>query len=152
MNFGPHPQNKILVPFRGVFKFSDYVTRHFPGRGWGKRGGSILVFIMAGCNRSPEFQNCLVAKETILSRYVRQVWKLSCVVVVVVIVAGYFLHLGMLNQLLTLSHQLNSDAFNLTNHKYMAHQTALLYVRYSPLFSTSLLYFLAVFIKGAMSC
>ncbi|KAJ7378182.1 hypothetical protein OS493_024129 [Desmophyllum pertusum] len=40
---------------------------------------------------------------------------------------GYFLHLGMLNQLLTLSHQLNSDAFNLTNHKYMAHQTALLY-------------------------
>lgn len=40
---------------------------------------------------------------------------------------GYFQHLGMLNQLITLSHQLNSDAFNLTNHKYMAHQTALLY-------------------------
>lgn len=40
---------------------------------------------------------------------------------------GYFPHLGMLNQLITLSHQLNSDAFNLTNHKYMAHQTALLY-------------------------
>jgi len=40
---------------------------------------------------------------------------------------GYFQHLGMLNQLLTLSHQLNSDAFNLTNHKYLAHQTALLY-------------------------
>ena len=47
-----------------------------------------------------------------------------------VIVSGYFPHLGMLNQLITLSHQLNSDAFNLTNHKYMAHQTALLYVRY----------------------
>lgn len=47
---------------------------------------------------------------------------------VVVLIAGYFLHLGMLNQLITLSHQLNSDAFNLTNHKYMAHQTALLYV------------------------
>ena len=43
-------------------------------------------------------------------------------------VIGYFQHLGMLNQLITLSHQLNSDAFNLTNHKYMAHQTALLYV------------------------
>ncbi|XP_029207636.2 uncharacterized protein LOC114971263 isoform X3 [Acropora millepora] len=40
---------------------------------------------------------------------------------------GYFSHLGMLNQLLTLGHQLNSDAFNLTNHKYLAHQTALLY-------------------------
>ena len=52
----------------------------------------------------------------------------------VVVIAGYFLHLGMLNQLITLSHQLNSDAFNLTNHKYMAHQTALLYVRYFPLF------------------
>ena len=49
-----------------------------------------------------------------------------CVVVFHVI--GYFQHLGMLNQLITLSHQLNSDAFNLTNHKYMAHQTALLYV------------------------
>ena len=49
---------------------------------------------------------------------------------IVVIVSGYFPHLGMLNQLITLSHQLNSDAFNLTNHKYMAHQTALLYVRY----------------------
>ena len=43
-------------------------------------------------------------------------------------IIGYFQHLGMLNQLITLSHQLNSDAFNLTNHKYMAHQTALLYV------------------------
>lgn len=40
---------------------------------------------------------------------------------------GYFQHLAMLNQLITLSHQLNSDAHNLTNHKYMAHQTALLY-------------------------
>ena len=49
-----------------------------------------------------------------------------CVVVFHVI--GYFQHLGMLNQLITLSHQLNSDAFNLTNHKYMTHQTALLYV------------------------
>ena len=46
----------------------------------------------------------------------------------VVLIAGYFQHLGMLNQLITLSHQLNRDAFNLTNHKYMAHQTALLYV------------------------
>ena len=44
--------------------------------------------------------------------------------------AGYFQHLGMLNQLITLSHQLNSDAFNLGNHKYMAHQTALLYVSF----------------------
>ncbi|KAK2566832.1 hypothetical protein P5673_009518 [Acropora cervicornis] len=42
-------------------------------------------------------------------------------------ITGYFSHLGMLNQLLTLGHQLNSDAFNLTNHKYLAHQTALLY-------------------------
>lgn len=53
---------------------------------------------------------------------------------VVDLLAGYFLHLGMLNQLITLSHQLNSDAFNLTNHKYMAHQTALLYVRSLPLY------------------
>ena len=50
------------------------------------------------------------------------------VVVLITVVSGYFQHLGMLNQLLTLSHQLNSDAFNLTNHKYLAHQTALLYV------------------------
>ncbi|EDO39997.1 predicted protein [Nematostella vectensis] len=40
---------------------------------------------------------------------------------------GYFHQFAMLNQMVTLCHQLNSDAFNLTNHKYIAHQVALLY-------------------------
>ncbi|KXJ11093.1 uncharacterized protein LOC110244242 [Exaiptasia diaphana] len=40
---------------------------------------------------------------------------------------GYFQQFAMLNQMVTLSQQLNSDIFNLGNHKYIAHQTALLY-------------------------
>ncbi|XP_028400152.1 uncharacterized protein LOC114523436 [Dendronephthya gigantea] len=39
----------------------------------------------------------------------------------------HFSTFGLLNQLVTLSHQLNYDAFNRSNHKYMAHQLALLY-------------------------
>ena len=42
--------------------------------------------------------------------------------------AEHFITFGLLNQLVTLSHQLNYDAFNRANHKYMAHQLALLYV------------------------
>eukprot|EP00112_Aurelia_sp_Birch-Aquarium-sp1_P003289 Seg1365.9 transcript_id=Seg1365.9/GoldUCD/mRNA.D3Y31 product="hypothetical protein" protein_id=Seg1365.9/GoldUCD/D3Y31 len=40
---------------------------------------------------------------------------------------GYFTHLSMVNQLLCLGNQLNSDVNNLDNHKYIAHQIALLY-------------------------
>lgn len=43
-------------------------------------------------------------------------------------VLGYFQQFAMLNQMVTMCQQLNSDIFNLTNHKYIAHQTALLYV------------------------
>lgn len=39
----------------------------------------------------------------------------------------HFSTFALINQLVTLSHQLNYDAFNRTNHKYMAHQLALLY-------------------------
>ena len=49
-------------------------------------------------------------------------WSILC------IVAEHFSTFGLLNQLITLSHQLNCDAFNRSNHKYMAHQLALLYV------------------------
>lgn len=40
---------------------------------------------------------------------------------------GYFSHLAMINQLMSLGNQLNSDVNNHENHKYVAHQVALLY-------------------------
>jgi len=40
---------------------------------------------------------------------------------------GYFSHFSVMNQLMCLSHQLNSDVCNMGNHKYIAHQMALLY-------------------------
>ncbi|XP_065055623.1 uncharacterized protein LOC135684141 [Rhopilema esculentum] len=40
---------------------------------------------------------------------------------------GYFAHLSIMNQLLRLATQINCDVNNLGNHKYIAHQIALLY-------------------------
>ena len=42
--------------------------------------------------------------------------------------AGYFQHLSTLNQVSMMCQQLRHDATNLSNHKYIAHQIALLYV------------------------
>eukprot|EP01137_Pigoraptor_chileana_P001704 Opistho-2@39697 len=39
----------------------------------------------------------------------------------------YLTHVGLLNQVTVLCNQLRNDAHTLTNHKYMAHQLALLY-------------------------
>jgi hypothetical protein len=39
----------------------------------------------------------------------------------------YFAHISVWNQLLTMSKQLNYDGTHATNHKYIAHQIALLY-------------------------
>jgi len=41
---------------------------------------------------------------------------------------GYFDRLAALNQLNMMSNQIYFDLHNLGNHKYVAHQTALLYV------------------------
>ena len=41
---------------------------------------------------------------------------------------GYFSHLTSLNNLLTMAQQLSTDAQHCVSHKYIAHQTALLYV------------------------
>ena len=40
----------------------------------------------------------------------------------------YYAYLGNIHQLITLAHQINSDAANLPNHKYIAHQMVLLHV------------------------
>ena len=45
-----------------------------------------------------------------------------------VLPAGYFAHLSALNNILMMSQQLNSDLRTCASHKYIAHQTALLYV------------------------
>ncbi|KAJ8030904.1 hypothetical protein HOLleu_27449 [Holothuria leucospilota] len=42
-------------------------------------------------------------------------------------VDDHFSHLSALNQITTLCNQIQSDCRNLHNHKYMAHQVALLY-------------------------
>lgn len=42
---------------------------------------------------------------------------------------GYFPQLAMLHQLVVMCKQLDHDIVHLSNHKYMAHQTALLFVR-----------------------
>jgi len=44
------------------------------------------------------------------------------------IMDGYFSHLATLNNVLTMAHQLNTDVRCCASHKYIAHQTALLYV------------------------
>jgi len=43
------------------------------------------------------------------------------------IMNDYFQHVSTLNQLNTISQQINWDVHNLVNHKYIAHQTALLF-------------------------
>ena len=40
----------------------------------------------------------------------------------------YFGHMSVLNQLYEMAAQINHDVRNLPNHKYIAHQFALLYV------------------------
>ncbi|OWF40885.1 uncharacterized protein LOC110463240 [Mizuhopecten yessoensis] len=40
---------------------------------------------------------------------------------------GYYQELGCMNQILSLSMQINSDLHNLSDHKYIAHQLAILY-------------------------
>jgi len=42
----------------------------------------------------------------------------------------YFTTLGTVQQVVSLAHQINSDVTALDNHKYIAHQLALLYVRH----------------------
>lgn len=49
----------------------------------------------------------------------------------VLYILDHFSHLSALNQITTLCNQIQSDCRNLHNHKYMAHQVALLYVSFS---------------------
>lgn len=41
---------------------------------------------------------------------------------------GYFSRMASLHQVASLAAQINNDARSMTNHKYLAHQMALLYV------------------------
>ena len=68
-------------------------------------------------------QMCPLAYNYILSRVVRSVPQDK------ICLDRYCTKLAELQQVITLAHQLNGDVVTLDNHKYIAHQLALLYVR-----------------------
>ena len=58
-------------------------------------------------------------------------WRISHPHISFINFAGYFPQLAMLHQLVVMCKQLDHDIVHLSNHKYMAHQTALLFVSYT---------------------